>query len=107
MLGGMGVVDLVEQNFATMSSVRMHNMTAEEVVQADRGLGTKFQFSDHTWWRQVKPFFYQPAISTLQLIPGTVRPHLWSALGGYYHMVPEGAESNGVIVANEISDPGL
>jgi hypothetical protein len=101
----METVDLVEQNFATISSVRLHNMTVDETVQADRTLGIKFHFSDNIWWREVKPFFYQPAVSTLRLKPGTVRPHLWSALGGYYHMVPEGVESNGAIIANEISDP--
>jgi hypothetical protein len=98
-------MDLVEQNFATMSSVCLHNMTAEETVQADRGLGIRFHFCDQVWWREVKPFFYQPALATVRLEPGTCRPHLLSALGGYYHMVPDGSESNGTVVANEISDP--
>ena len=98
-------MDLVEQNFATMSAVHLHNMTVEETVQADRNLGMKFHFSEGTWWREVKPFFYQPAIVTARLKPGISSPSPWSALGGYYHMVPDGTESNGAIVANEISDP--
>jgi len=98
-------MDLVEQNFETMSTVRLHNMTADEIVQADRGLGLKFHFADGMWWREVKPFFYQPGTPTLRLARGSASPAPWLALGGYYHMVPDGAESNGVIVANEISDP--
>ena len=98
-------MDLVEQNFATMSAVRLHNMTADETVEADRRLGMKFHFSDGVWWREVKPRFYQSAVVTARIIPGASSPKPWLALGGYYHMVPEGAESNGAIVANEISDP--
>src|SRR5438128_6083420 len=98
-------MDLVEQNYATMAIVRLHNMTLDEIVQADRGLGMKFHFSGQMWWRQVKPFFYQPAAATIRVNPHDCCPNPLLALGGYYHMVPEGAESNGVIVANEISDP--
>jgi len=98
-------MDLVEQNFATMASVHLHNMTVEETVEADRKLGMKFHYSQGTWWREVKPFFYQSAIVTTRLAPGASSPSLWSALGGYYHMVPDGTESNGAIIANEISDP--
>jgi hypothetical protein len=98
-------MDLVEQNFAMMSTVRLHNMTADESVEADRPLGMKFHLSEGIWWREVKPFFWQPATVTARVTPGVSAPNTWLALGGYYHMVPEGAESNGAIVANEISDP--
>jgi hypothetical protein len=98
-------MDLVEQNFATMSSVRLHNMTPDESIEADRPLGMKFHFSQGVWWREVKPFFWQPAVVTARILRGVSSPKTWLALGGYYHMVPDGAQSNGAIVANEISDP--
>jgi hypothetical protein len=98
-------MDLLEQNFETMATVRLHNMSAAEVVAADRKLGMKFHLSGGIWWREVKPFFYQPAMITTRIAPGAASPHLWSALGGYYHMVPDGADTNGAVTANEISDP--
>jgi len=98
-------MDLVEQNLATISTVRVHNMNVKELVEADRKLGMKFHFSGGIWWREVKPLFYQPAMITTRIAPGAASPHLWSSLGGYYHMAPDGAESNGAITANEISDP--
>jgi Acetyltransferase (GNAT) domain len=98
-------MELAEQNFETISTIRLHNMSAEQIVEADRKLGMKFHFADGIWWREVKPFFYHPAIATARIVPGVASPSPWLALGGYYHMVPEGAESNGAITANEISDP--
>jgi hypothetical protein len=65
----------------------------------------RFYFSQGVWWREVKPFFYYPADPMARIAPDPASPIWWPALGGYYHMVPEGSTSNGVIVVNEFSDP--
>jgi hypothetical protein len=98
-------MDLTEQNLAMISSIRMHNMTIEELVEADRRAGSHLHFSDGVWWREVKPFFYLPANFMTRIVPHQAKPKPWLALGGYYHMVPPGAPSNGVIVTNEILVP--
>jgi hypothetical protein len=42
----------------------------------------------------------------LPLTPYESPPSRWLALGGYYHVVPEGTPRNGSIITNEITDPG-
>jgi hypothetical protein len=98
-------MDLTEQNLETISAILLHNMTIQEMAEADRQAGSRIHFSDGVWWREVKPFFYQPANFMTCIVPRQAKPKPWVALGGYYHMVPPGASSNGVIVTNEISDP--
>ena len=98
-------MDFTQQNLDTISSIRLHNMTVEEAVRADSGVESHFHFSQGIWWCEVKPFFYKPAGLTTQIAPQAAAPAAWRTLGGYYHMVPAGAPSNGQIVANEISDP--
>lgn len=98
-------MDLTDQNFETISSIQLHNMTVDELAEAEKMMGTRLHYSDGVWWRQVKPFFYLPANFMTQVVPRQSRPKPWLALGGYYHMVPAGAPSNGAIVTNEIADP--
>ena len=98
-------MDLTDRNLETISSIRLHNMTVEELVEADGRAGSRLHFSDGVWWREVKPFFYLPANFMTRIVPRQAKPNPWLALGGYYHMVPPGASSNGVIVTNEILDP--
>jgi hypothetical protein len=98
-------VDLTEQNLETISSIRMHNMTIQELAEADRRSGARLIFSDGVWWRQVKPFFYLPASFMTRIVPNQAKPNAWLALGGYYHMVPPGSPGNGQIITNEVSDP--
>lgn len=97
-------LDLSAQNLDTIRSIRLHNMTVDEVVQADSQEGSRFHFSKGIWWREVKPFFYHPAAPMSQIVPHAAAPAAWRALGGYYHMVPPGAPSNGHIVVNEMPD---
>lgn len=98
-------MDLVEQNFGMMASLRIHNMSVEETVTADAAVESKFhRFRDH-WWREVKPFFYRPVNPLAAFRRRESFPKPWAALGGYYHVVPDGEESNGALVANEISQP--
>jgi hypothetical protein len=98
-------MDLTDRNLETISSIHLHNMTIEELVEADRRAGSHLHFSDGVWWREVKPFFYLPASFMTRIIPHQAKPKPWRALGGYYHMVPEGVPANGLIVTNEITNP--
>ena len=98
-------MDLTEQNLETISSIRLHNMTTEELVATDRTAGSSLHFSDGVWWREVKPCFYLPANLMTGIAPRQAKPKPWLALGGYYHMVPPGSSGNGQIVTNEISSP--
>lgn len=98
-------MDLTEQNLESIQSVHLHNMTVEELVEADRRVESRFHLSGGIWWREVKPFFYQPAAFMTPIPPHKAKPSPWRALGGYYHMVPEGSSGNGRVVVNEISHP--
>ena len=98
-------MDITEQNLETISSIRLHNMTTEELVEADLRSGSRLHFSDGVWWREVKPFFYLPANFMTRIAPHQAQPKPWLALGGYYYMVPPGTAGNGQIVTNEISHP--
>jgi len=100
-------MDLSEENLEAISSIRLHNMTIEELAEAEGKAGSRLHFSDGVWWRQIKPFFYLPANFMTCVVPHQAKPKPWLALGGYYHMVPPGAPSNGAIVTNEISDPSV
>lgn len=97
--------DLSEQNFEQLHSIHLHNMSIEELVKADSEVESRFHFSRGIWWREVKPFFYQPSAFMTRIIPQQSSPKPWLAFGGYYHMVPEEAFSNGSIIVNEISNP--
>src|SRR5271157_3822382 len=98
-------MDLTDQNLETISSLRLHNMTIEELAEADRRAGSRLHFSDGVWWREVKPFFYLPANFLTRIVPSHARPKPWLAVGGYYHMVPPEVGGNTVIVTNEVSNP--
>jgi hypothetical protein len=95
-------MDFTEQNLVTIRSLRLQNMTVEQMVVAERRVESRFHFADGTWWLQVKPFFYRPASMMDRVTPHRRTPKPWLALGGYYHMVPDGASGNGTIVVNEI-----
>lgn len=97
-------MDLTQQNLETISSLQVRNASVEERVAADRQFGDRFHFSGGIWWRRVKQFFYLPVSYLLPLRPWESVPSPWVALGGYYHVVPKGAPSNGSIVTNEIPD---
>lgn len=97
-------MNFTEENLETIRFTQFHNMTAEEMVDSGRKNGTKFHFSHGLWWRQVKPFFYQPIPFLKPAIPHQVEPDRLKALGGFYHRVPEGDLSNGIMTVNEIED---
>jgi len=98
-------MDLTERNLETISSIRLHNMAVEELAEADRRAGSRLHFSGGVWWREVKPFFYLPANFMTSIVPHQAEPKPWLALGGYYHMVPQGVPANGVIITNEVPNP--
>ncbi len=99
-------MDFTKQNLETIASLRLHNASVEQRAGADSQAGERFHNSNGVWWHRVKPFFYRPASFLLPLRPYESPPSPWLALGGYYHVVPEGAARNGSIVTNEITDPG-
>ncbi len=103
---GVSLVDLTQENFETISSIRLHNMTIEELVAGDSSVESRFHYSKGVWWREVKPFFYQPAFFMERVVPHGGAPKPWLALGGYYHMVPDGCPANGSMVVVEVDDPG-
>lgn len=96
--------DWTEDNNETIASLRLHSMSVEEMVAADRREGARLHFSDGVWWREVKPFYYQPANPAMVLGAGEARPKWWLSFGGYYHLVPSSIGANGSVVYNEISD---
>ena len=98
-------MDFTDQNIETISTIPLHNMTIEELVEADLRAGSRLHLSGGIWWREVKPFFYLPASFMTRIIPHQARPNPLRAFGGYYHMVPQEGPSNGMIVTNEISNP--
>jgi hypothetical protein len=98
-------MDLTEENLETFSSIRLHNMTVDELVSADSKVESRFHYSKGVWWREVKPFFYQPAFFMERVASHRVAPKPWLALGGYYHMVPEGCPANGSMVVVEVDNP--
>lgn len=98
-------MDFTEQNLETISSIRLHNMTMEQLVEADKKAGWRLHLSDGVWWREVKPFFYQPASFMTRVVPRQAKPKPWLAVGGYYHMVPQGVPANGQVITNEVSNP--
>ena len=93
------------ENLELIRSTRIHNMSVEEVVAADTNLESKFHRSKGVWWREVKPFFYQPAAFMTPITPHEMAPAPYVAIGGYYHVVPDGCNRNGSITVNEIADP--
>jgi hypothetical protein len=97
-------MDFTDRNLEAIQAIQLHDMTIEELVVADRQVESRFHFWKGMWWREVKPFFYQPAWFMMSAIPRLNVPKPWSALGGYYHVVVDGAFSNGSIVVNEISN---
>jgi hypothetical protein len=97
-------LDLTEQNLKNIHFIHIHNMTVDEMVEADKGVESRFHFFKGIWWREVKPFFYQPAWFLTPVKPEVARPNPFKSLGGYYHIVPEGSYSNGVIVTNSIEN---
>ncbi len=97
-------MDLTDHNLDTIAALQLHNMTVEQLVQAENKVESEFHLSSGVWWRKVKPFFYMPADMMMRIPPATAVPKPWLALGGYYHLVPYGETTNGAVVANEISD---
>ncbi len=97
-------MDLTKQNLETIHSIHLHNMTVNELVEADSQVESRIHFSKGIWWREVKPLFFQPAAFMTRITPHQAAPKPWHAIGGYYHMVPDDAQSNCVIVVNEVSD---
>lgn len=98
-------MDFTKQNLETIASLCLNNVSVEQRAVADRKGGERFHNSKGVWWHRVKPFFYRPASFLLPLKPYESAPSPWLALGGYYHVVPEGARRNGSIITNEITDP--
>jgi hypothetical protein len=98
-------IDFTEPNLQRIRNITLHSMNVAEMVDSDRSVEWKFHFADSIWWREVKPFFYQPADVATKILPGSQRPNVVAAMGGYYHMVPDGAPANGKIVFNEIKEP--
>jgi hypothetical protein len=97
-------MDLTDRNLETIAAVQLHNMTVEQIVQAETKVESEFHFASGVWWRKVKPFFYVPADMMMRISPAAAVPKPWLALGGYYHLVPYGEGTNGAVVANEISN---
>jgi len=95
----------LERNLETIGLTTLHNMSVDEVVAADGNLEAKFHCAKGIWWREVKPFFYQPAAFLTPIPPHQVAPAPYVALGGYYHVAPEGCEHNGSITVNEVANP--
>jgi hypothetical protein len=103
-LRGKAEDDYAELNWETIRSIHLHDMTVDELVGAEHKAQTHLHYSKGVWWEEVKPVFYHPAVPMLAIKKGASAPNPLSALGGYYHFLPNGDEANGSVVVNEISD---
>lgn len=96
--------DYAALNWETIRSIQLHDMTVDELVDAEHKAQTHLCYSKGVWWEEVKPFFYHPVVPMLAIKKGDSAPNPLSALGGYYHFVPTTDCANGTIVVNEIPD---
>jgi len=62
-------MDFTEQNLENIRAIHLHNMSVVELVKADAQVDSRFHLSKGVWWREVKPFFYQPAFFMTRLMP--------------------------------------
>jgi hypothetical protein len=95
-------MDRAAMNWETIRSIRLHDMTAEELVSAEDKTQTHLHYSRGVWWEEVKPFFYHPAVPLLPIEKGASAPSPLSALGGYYHFLSNPEFANGTVTVNEI-----
>jgi hypothetical protein len=97
-------MDFMQRNLEFIHTTVLHNTAVDEFVQAEQRVESKFHRAKGVWWREVKPFFYYPAVPGMAIVPGEFFPKPWRALGGYYHRVPKDAAANGQIVVNQVPD---
>ena len=72
----------------------IEGLSVDELVAQDRSVEDSFHFHRGIWWREVRPFFYQPAFF-LQPVDGhRSSPRRLKALLGYHHVVQEGQQAN-------------
>jgi hypothetical protein len=82
-------------------------LSLEELARQQAAVEDRVHEHRGVWWRQARPFFWQPCFCYQALDAGEAWPLKASALAGYTHIAKEGAESNGVfraIVRDNIPD---
>lgn len=69
-------------------------MTVEEYAIFEKENGTDLVRVDGIWWKNVRPFFYQPLFPFLEIVPGSIKvPHA-ALVGAYQHVVPSPEMAN-------------
>jgi hypothetical protein len=69
-------------------------MSLDEYAEFEAANGADLISVDGTWWREVRPFFYQPLFPFLELKPFSTPLPPGAFLGGFQHNVPSPATAN-------------
>lgn len=69
-------------------------MTIDEFAAFEKENGTELVKVDGIWWRNVRPFFYQPLFPFLEIVPGSRKAPQAALLGAYQHLVPDPGMAN-------------
>ena len=69
-------------------------MTLDEVASYERGNRERIVFRNGIYWRQIRPFFYQPLFAFQEYGTGKVRAPFQSSFGGFQHALSSTTGSN-------------
>ena len=69
-------------------------MSMAEFAQSQRAQGLKIQLLDGIWWVEIRPFFFRPLFPFTRILPHAKPYPRASCVGGYLHVVPDGAAAN-------------
>jgi hypothetical protein len=70
-------------------------LSYEELARQQANVEDRVHHNRGVWWRQARPFFWQPCFCYQPLNAGRVWPAHSKALGGFTHIAEAGAETNG------------
>lgn len=74
-------------------------LSPEELARQQASVEDRVHQSRGVWWRQARPFFWQPCFNYQPLDRIDAWPSRLRALGGFTHISKEGSDSNGVFRA--------
>lgn len=77
-----------------LNDLVLEALSLDELVAQDSSVEDSFHFHKGIWWREIKPFFYQPGFFLQPVDAKRSSPRRRKALLGYHHVVPEGRQAN-------------
>lgn len=69
-------------------------MTIDEYAAFEKENGAELVKVDGVWWKNVRPFFYQPLFPFLEFAPGSRKAPHAALLGAFQHLVPSPSMAN-------------